>query len=630
MLRISALLLLLLAALPLWARDSSPAWIEIRSEHFTVVTNAGEKQGRHVIDQFERMRWVFQTMFPKMNVDPVSPIEVLALKNQKDFQALEPAAYLGKGKLNLAGYFLRAPDKNFIMLRLDTEDENHPYATVYHEYTHLEIGDAIEWMPLWLNEGLAEFFQNTELEDKTARLSEPSGDDLLYLQQHRLIPLETLFRVDANSPYYHEEQKGSVFYAESWALTHYLEVNDAMQHTNRVGTYAQLVSEHQDPVAAAQTAFGDLGKLQDALRNYTSRASYQYFRLSTAPLNEAAFTIVPITAAQADAIRADFLAYNGRTADARTMLEGVLQADPNNVLAHETMGYLEFREGNRAEAKKWYAQAVTLDSQSCLAHYYFAALSLMDDVTDAQVEASLRTAIRLNPRFAPAYDALASLYGRRRENLDEAHMLSVQAVSLEPGNVNFRMDSANLLMEQGRFDDSVRVLQAAKEVAKTPQEADFVQARIVQVQQLQAETEREKQQRAEQAEIQTTQGTERILNGPGSGGSGPGGSSGESALPRLKHPTETPHGKMLTFWGTIRGVTCSYPAVMELTVEGTKRKVSVYANNYYKVDYRAGNYTPSGEVHPCQDLEGMKAEVEYFATADKTVDGQIVAIMMMK
>ncbi|MGC2637112.1 MAG: hypothetical protein WA294_08020, partial [Acidobacteriaceae bacterium] len=78
-----------------------------------------------------------------------------------------------------------------------------------------------------------------------------------------------------------------------------------------------------------------------------------------------------------------------------------------------------------------------------------------------------------------------------------------------------------------------------------------------------------------------------------------------------------------------------YPAVMEVRLDNVKGKpantsLSLYSNNYYKVDYRAGNYTPQDEVHPCQDLEGMKAEVEYFKTADATVDGQIVAIMMMK
>jgi hypothetical protein len=82
--------------------------------------------------------------------------------------------------------------------------------------------------------------------------------------------------------------------------------------------------------------------------------------------------------------------------------------------------------------------------------------------------------------------------------------------------------------------------------------------------------------------------------------------------------------------GVIRDVTCGYPAILSLRVESGTRKVSLYNNNYYKVDYSAANFTPKGDVHPCDDLEGTKAEVEYFATADKSVDGQIVGIMMIK
>ena len=79
---------------------------------------------------------------------------------------------------------------------------------------------------------------------------------------------------------------------------------------------------------------------------------------------------------EADAVRADFLAYNDRGKDARALLDTVLRDDPKNVSAHETMGYLEGRAGNLEAARKWYEQAVQLDSQSYLAHYYYAAISM--------------------------------------------------------------------------------------------------------------------------------------------------------------------------------------------------------------------------------------------------------------
>lgn len=606
-----AALTLLCAAVP--AFGGSPKWVEVRSAHFTVITDAGAGEGRRMLDQFEHMRLVFQTLFPKANVDPVSPIVVMAVKNKKEFQPLEPAVYLEKGNFTPGGYFLRAPDKNYVLLRLDAEDEQFPYAMVYHEYTHLQIGDATQWMPLWLNEGLAEFFQNTDFIGDDARVGQPSRDDLLYLQQNRLIPLETLFRVDAKSPYYHEEQKGSVFYAESWALVHYLETSDVRDHTNHVGQYMELVSRHQDPVTAAETAFGDLKQLQKTLDHYTGQMQYTYFQLKLPPLNEGEFTVTPLDGPDADAVRADFMAYIGRTADARSLLAQVMEADPKNAQAHETMGYLAYREGNRPEARKWYGQAVMLNSQSFIAQYYFGILSLMDDDTGPQVEASLRAAIKLNARFAPAYDALAAMYGRRRDNLDEARMLSLQAVQLEPGNVRYRIDSANILMEQRRFDDAMRVLDAAKAVAKSPQEEEMVESQLGRAQLYQEQERQAAQQRAMQQTAESAPGTVTVYQPP-----------------VLRHPSEKPHGPTLTVQGTIQGVACSYPTVLELQVVGAAGTVRLYNNNYYDIEYSAANFTPPGDIHPCKDLENMKAKVQYFATADKTADGQIIGIELSK
>ena len=323
-----AALLLFLTVLTTSA--STPTWLEVQSQHFTLITNASEKQGIHVLDQFERMRWIFQTLFPGANVDPTAPILVIAAKNKKDFAALEPEAYLTKGQMSLAGIFLNTEDKNYILLRLDAEGE-HPYSTIYHEYTHLQLSKASDWLPLWLNEGLAEFFQNTDIHDKEVQLGEPSIDDLLYLRQNRIIPLTTLFRVDATSPYYHEEQKGSIFYAQSWALTHLLEISDRQNNTHRLSDYANRMSHHEDPVTAAQEAFGDLNQLQKALESYIGQGGFRYFRMSSAaaPIDDASFKIRTLTQTEADAIRADFLAYDQRAKDSRALLDTV---DPDGIV----------------------------------------------------------------------------------------------------------------------------------------------------------------------------------------------------------------------------------------------------------------------------------------------------------
>jgi Tfp pilus assembly protein PilF len=609
-------LVLLVTASTVVAKEGGDNWVEVRSPHFVVLTDSSEKQARHVAGQFERMRLVFHTAFPKASVDPPSPIVILALKDKKDFQALEPEAYLAKGQLELAGLFLRAPDKNYVLLRLDAQGE-HPYATVYHEYTHLLLSDFEEWLPLWLNEGLAEFFQNTEIHDKDAQLGEPSSDDILYLRQNRLLPLETLLTVDVKSPYYHEEQKGSVFYAESWALVHFLQITDNLAHTHRLPDYVDLLSKHVDSITAGERAFGDLRQLQKALESYIALPSFRYFRVPAAVVvDEASFqsTAVPLPAA--DAVRADFLAYNDRGKDARALLDIVLRDDPKNVSAHETMGFLEFRAGNFESARKWYEQAVRLDSQSYVAHYYYAAISMQSGaaVPPEQIETSLEAAIKLNPRFAPAYDALAMFYGMHHEKLDEAHMMNLRAVALDPANLGFRMNTAAVLQEADRYKDAITVLKSSAGLAKTPEEATTLDSRIKQLEEYQmqhppAETDN-KSARPEYT--------------------GEGTTSKTISLPALKHPTETPHGPKQTAQGVIKGVQCTEPSTIELRVEEGGKAALLYSNNYYEIPFRASNFTPQGDIHPCTDLEGTKASIQYFATSDKTVDGQILSIELSK
>jgi tetratricopeptide (TPR) repeat protein len=624
------LLLTVLAAWEAAAHDKPENWLEVSSPHFIVLSDSSEKQARHVADQFERMRLVFHTVFPHANVDPGTPIVVLAVKDKKDFQALEPEAYLAKGQIGLAGLFLRAPDKNYVLLRLDAEGP-HPYATVYHEYTHLLSSRAEEWLPLWLNEGLAEYYQNTEIRDKEVLLGEPSPENILLLRRERLLPLATLFAVDHNSPYYHEENKGSIFYAESWAFTHYLQITDRQKNTHRLTDYAELVSQKVDAVTAATRTFGDLKQLQAILEKYVAQGSFYQFKASiSTDVDDTAFKVQALRQAQADAVRADFLVYDQRLKDARAVLESVLRDDPSNASAHETMGYLEFRQGNLDEAQKWYAQAVKLDSQSFLANYYFAAITMnrgqFDSESKSQIENSLRAAMKLNPSFAPSYDELAVFFGMQRQNLEEAHTLSLHAVQLDPGNLHYRLNTANVLLQMERGKDAIAVLQNAMSLAKTPEEVISVQNLLETAQQYQAAREEAEQER---------QATQRIPSTVSQGQASAQATLGAAKQPgsdsqALQPPKDAPHGPRHRAKGTIKDVQCSPPANMEFKVEGDGKTLFLHSNNYFKIQFTALNYTPVGELHPCADLEGMKARVEFFEGSDKSAEGQILSIELSK
>jgi tetratricopeptide (TPR) repeat protein len=619
-----------------FAHDNTPAWVEVRSPHFIVMTDSSAKQATHLADQFERMRAVLHTLFPNAKVDAPAPILVIAMKDQKGFRALEPADYLAKGKLNLAGYFLQGTEKNYILLRLDAQQE-HPFATVYHEYTHFAFSDSQPPLPIWLNEGIAEFFQNTDIHDKDIALGQPSVDDVLYLRQNRLIPLPVLFAVDHDSPYYHEENKGSIFYAESWALVHYIVITDQQQHQDRIAAYARLLAQGQDSVSAATQAFGDLGKLQRDLDYYIHVGNYRYFRMPTPKTPDAAsFQIATVSATDADARRAEFLAYNGRAADARTLLDAVLKEDPNNAVACETLGFMALHEHDMEGARKWLSRAVKLDSKSYLANYYYASMEMNDGGTKnaAAIEASLKSAIHLNPAFAPSYDRLASLYNMQHDHLEDARMLELKAAQIDPGNIFYRVNTARLLVELNREPDALRVLKAARPFAKNSSQTAYID-----------ETEREVQKAAE-AHTSAVSTGEQVVSQPSQAASAPRAAPHTEIaslqnrahgqvdiIPSIElppHPSASPGAPRHEARGVIHDVRCGAPSVLQLQLQNASGTIFLYSNNYFNVPFTALNYTPEGELHPCTQLEGKTARISYAETADKTGAGEIVSVALSR
>jgi tetratricopeptide (TPR) repeat protein len=608
------------------ASDSGGHWFEVQSPHFVVLTDSNEKQARHLASQFEQMRAVFHILIPSATDNPGSPIVVLALKDRKGFQALEPEAYLAKGQLDLAGFFMRAHDKNYILLRLDAEGE-HPFATVYHEYTHYMLSKAT-WIPLWLNEGLAEFYQNTDIREKDVLLGQASSNDILYLRQNRLLALPTLLKVDHSSPYYHEEQKGSVFYAESWALTHFIEITDKQKNTNRLHDYAEFLVKGEDPVTAAQHAFGDLNQLQRSLQDYIQQGSFSAFRMnSVVTVNATSFPLRPVSKAEADAIRADVLVYNQRPKDAQILLETSLRDDPNNALAHETMGFLKFREHDIPAAKKWYSEAVQLDSHSYLAHYYFAVMSLQagDKDHDAEIESSLRTSIKLNPYFAPSHDTLATFLAMHQEKLDEAHMLNVQAVALEPENLGYRINAANVLSQQRQYGSAIGVLKLALTVSKNQAQDEMIESRIAQLQKIQEAVDH-----AKAIGIDTSPTSPESSAGKTIVFKRVDGKIIGTSEDKPNYPTEDSKGQQHTIKGILRDIRCSYPTVLALTIDDAGKKTTLYTNNYYKVVFTTANYEPDGDIKPCTGIEDMKASVKYAEVTNKSVAGQILSIELSK
>jgi hypothetical protein len=105
---------LLLLSLTSTAFAGDPQWVEVRSPHFSVITDTGEKKGREVALKFEQMRAVFGALLTKAKVNLPVPLQIVAFRNTKELRQFAP---LWHGKpISLAGLFQSGEDRSFILL----------------------------------------------------------------------------------------------------------------------------------------------------------------------------------------------------------------------------------------------------------------------------------------------------------------------------------------------------------------------------------------------------------------------------------------------------------------------------------------------------------------------------------
>jgi tetratricopeptide (TPR) repeat protein len=279
------------------ATEEKSPWLEIRSTHFTVVTDAGDKKGREVAVRFEQMRAIFATLLMKNRLNDSEPLTILAFKNDKDYYQSAPLRKnpLGKGPLSLnkdkdapdedknknpaalqpigvPGFFVPAEDQNFIVLNLFEEES---WRAVAHDFAHMVLNFNYPPVEGWFDEGLAEYFSSIRVDNKQYQiggdpeLSNLFSTDLLDSQTEARNPpkslteilgaevwlaLPDLLTIKHDTSAYNEGTHHTLFYAQSWITVHYLLHEKKLPET---GTYFDLVENQHVPVAdALQKAYG--------------------------------------------------------------------------------------------------------------------------------------------------------------------------------------------------------------------------------------------------------------------------------------------------------------------------------------------------------------------------------------
>ncbi len=450
-----ATLLLLASA----AAAPTGRWVEVHSPNFIVVSNAGEGQARKIAVQFEQIRSLFRESlsYAKTGSSPI--ITVLAVKDEDSLRELLPEFWAEKGHAHPAGVFVGGGNDQFqVALNLAAHGEN-AYESLCHEYYHSVTVPFFPGLPTWVAEGMADFYGNSAIGDKTADIGTPNGALIEELRTNVLIPLPVLFKVDHSSPYYNEQQKVSIFYAESWALIHYLMLGDHRAHNASFGVYVGALAKGASQEEAASQAFGDVRKLQENLEKYVRQLTFPAVEVpAPAKVADSSLSTRALSQAEADAYAGGFLALHRQFQQADVLLEQSAQLDPKLALAQRNRAFLHYFRNEPGDALAAVSAAISLDSQDPTTRYLRAQLTFdHGSRSDPQIEDDLRQALALKGDFADANGLLAVYLAANNEKLPEALGFGEKAVSLEPGNANFRLALAQVLVRMRRYDDAEKL-----------------------------------------------------------------------------------------------------------------------------------------------------------------------------
>jgi tetratricopeptide (TPR) repeat protein len=278
--------------------------------------------------------------------------------------------------------------------------------------------------------------------------------------------------VDSKSAYYNESEKQSIFYAESWALLHYLVLGKEGQRKPQLGKFIELVSANVPMEDAFTQAFAiSFENMEKELRSYIQRDRYPI--ISASFENKVTFDSqmqsAVINEAEAQAYLGDLMLKSNRGECEQYLLKA-LALDPNLAMANASLGLLRLKQGNDVEARRLLEKALQASSQNYLINYYYAftlsreghldsdAVMGFAPETAAKMRAAISRAIQLRPDFAESYNLLAFVNLVTDTDIDQTLQILQRESAKAPGRGDTLFMLAQLYMRKEDFANARKLI----------------------------------------------------------------------------------------------------------------------------------------------------------------------------
>jgi len=349
--------------------DEREIWTRVDSPSFSVYTNAGAERAEETARDLEVLREVIWTLLQTGGIESPPRTTVFLFRNRTSFQPYRDAV-IGRRNAKAAGVFVAGDGRNYIAAASRSGRDRS--SVVFHEFVHDFLSTWIPAAPLWFNEGLGEFFSTLQYEDDLATAGLPVRSHLQRLAAHDRLPIESLLAMTPDWDGYFEGSRNGVFYAQSWALTHYFFVGGGDRRV--LQRYLEAIDASPNPDETPPPLVISVEQLEWRLDSYVRQRNFNYLRV---PLSQRVDEIELVT----ERVSRDELLYElgnllfhssaDNVADAAAHYREALRTNPRHAGAHGILGTLFYVEGRKSEAARHFAaatEALTTDYLPWLLH----------------------------------------------------------------------------------------------------------------------------------------------------------------------------------------------------------------------------------------------------------------------
>ena len=461
-------LVAIMLAILVWASPAAAEWRQAQTSHFVIYSEDSEEELRAFATRLERYDAAMRVLhgLPDPDLGPANRVTIFAVADTAAVQRL------GRMGSDLMGFYVPRAGGSvaFVPRNVDEAYQDMSAESVLlHEYAHHFLyRNQPAAYPTWFVEGSAEFYS-------TARFDEDGGITFGLPPEHRAMELFvwgnglTLKEMLNKLPSELNSREVVRLYGKAWLLTHYLRLEPDRE--GQLTDYLAAMNRGRPSLDAAKAAFGDLGKLESAMRRYKKREHFAGLRVDPAMLDVGEIEIRKLGPGEAAMMDLRMISRRGvRDKVAKELAPDarrVAAAFPNDPVVQAWLAEAEFDAGHFAGAEAAADRALAANPKQIDALIYKGRAMMAaareskskDPARWDAVRKVLSAANRLDPDHPePLILFFSSFRAQGIEATDNAVTGLKYAYALAPYDRGLRLLLADELLTDGRAQEARAVL----------------------------------------------------------------------------------------------------------------------------------------------------------------------------